>query len=218
MRSAVELALALGLLITPGLARAQTCHHGVVHEGWIVWETESSGATLLAPAGSIESMEGGVLEDGAIVRHAAAAAVHLRTRQRVDGALRPPLVAGPQRITLATPRGEPVTFEPHLDGPIERHVGYSRTAGVDRAARRWLDGACGSAVGVPLYVEADGPIELAGTLSPPSARRQALLWLGGAVLLVVSLGGALAYRRLHERAAVERADALLEERYRRLED
>lgn len=215
MRSAAELALAL-VALAPGLAHAETCHHGVVQDDTIVWETRSTAATLLSPI-SVDSIEGGTIEDAAIVPRASSTMVRVRTRQPIGQALQPPLVRGPQRITLASPSGEPVAFEPRLDGPIERHVGYSASAGIERADRRRIDLACGRAAGIPLYVHAEAPLELAGTLSRPEKRQRALLWIGGVLLVAAGIGGVLSYRRVRDRAAAERAEALLEERYRALD-
>jgi hypothetical protein len=124
---------------------------------------------------------------------------------------------GAQRITLSSPGGDPVAFEPDVDGPIERHVGYATTPGLDREARRRLDAICGETEGVPLYVGAERPIELRGALASPSERRQTLLLVGGVLLLALGAGGGIAYRRLRDRATAEAAEAILEERYRALE-
>jgi hypothetical protein len=219
MRSVTErlsLAIVIASAVAPGLGHAQACHHGVVGDDAIAWETRTGAGALVSGESSVESIEGGSLERGAI-RPQGGSTVRVRTRQAIDGTLRPPLVRGPQRITLSSAGGEPVTFEPHVDGPLERHVGYTTTGGLDRAARRQIDDVCGRAEGIPLYVEAAGPIVIEGALSRPSERRETLLWVGGALLLTAGVGGGMAYRRLRDRAAVEQADALLEERYRALD-
>lgn len=214
MRSELAIAMVIGVAAMPGLASAQTCHHGVVDGDVIEWETRTVSAALLSPPRGLELIEGGSLEDGEL---RSPSTMRLRTRQPFDGVLRPPLVRGAQRITLSSPSGEPVAFEPDVGGPIERHVGYAATPGLEREARRRLDVACGEVEGVPLYVDAARSVELRGALASPSERRQTLLWVGGLLLLALSVGGGIAYRRVRDRAAVERADALLEERYRALE-
>jgi len=208
------MAMVIGVAAMPGLAHAQTCHHGVVDGDTIEWETRTVSAALLSPPRGLESIEGGSLEDGEL---RSPSTMRLRTRQSFDGVLRPPLVRGAQRITLASPSGQPMAFEPDVDGALERHIGYATTPGLEREARRRLDEVCGEVEGVPLYVDAARPVELRGALASPSARRQTLLWVGGLLLLALSVGGGIAYRRMRDRAAAERAEALLEERYRALE-
>lgn len=229
----LEVLLALATVITlaiPGAARAQACHHGVVEDGVIRWRTTLAQAGSLVgplPADvSVESIEGGVarLEGGRLAGVSAEGPgpIVLVTRQAIGDAeevvLRPPLVSAPQRIMLTAREGGRTSFAPALDGPVERHVGYHASPEIDGGTRAWLDGWCGPRErSVATYVRDVGYDDLRGAVVRDTERRGSLLWIGWLVLGLGAVGGVVAWRRLAARAAIERADVVIEERFRSLE-
>ncbi|UJR84575.1 hypothetical protein [Sandaracinus amylolyticus] len=209
-------------------ASAQVCHRGDVDADAITWRTTMVGSAPLVgplpPDLSVVSIEGGALSRGRdrIDATAGAPEVVLVTRQSIDThdptvVLRPPLVTSAQRIVLASHEGGRISFAPTLEGPIERHVGHHRSSGIDDPTRAHLDAWCGPRDrDVPTYLRALSWDDVRGELVRAEARRGSLLWIGWLVLAVGAIAGAIGYRRLAARAQVERADAVIESRFRTL--
>ncbi|AKF03046.1 hypothetical protein DB32_000195 [Sandaracinus amylolyticus] len=194
----------------------------------ITWRTTMVGSASLVgplpPDVSVVSIEGGALspERDRIEATPGAREVVLITRQSIDArddvlVLRPPLVTSAQRIVIAARDGDRVSFAPALDGPIERHVGHHSSTGIDDPTRAHLDAWCGSrGRGVPTYVRALSWDDVRGELVRAEERRGSLLWIGWLVLGAGVIAGAIGYRRLAARAQIERADAVIESRFRTL--
>lgn len=133
--------------------------------------------------------------------------------------LHPPLLLGPQRIVLGARNGERVDFVPVLDGPIQRHVGHHASRGIDPRTRAALDRACGARERMrATYVRDVTYDELEGEIVRAEDRRAPLMWTGGLLLLFGALAAVIAYRRLEARAQIEHADALIDQRFRALEN
>lgn len=228
-----ELALAVFAIVcasTSVRASAQACHEGRVDGDGIRWRT-----TILVPSARIaplssdvalESVEGGTAryEGGRLVGIDASGGgepVVLVTSQSIHGnaiTLHPALVDAPQRIVLTSRDGERIGFVPALDGPIERHVGFNSARDIDGQTRAQLDAWCGPHErAVPTFVRDVREGDLRGDLVRASEQRGSLLWIGWLVLAFGVIGGLLGYRRLSARAQLERADAVIEGRFRHLE-
>jgi hypothetical protein len=137
---------------------------------------------------------------------------------RGDVVLRPPFALGKavQRVTLSSPEG--LTFRVSDALPIERRIGSTVGADVDRDARRATDRTLGDADGrlgaERLYLRASPALVDAGgvrgeLLLAPAKRRGLALAVGAAFAALLALGSAL-YRRFARAAELERAEAILE--------
>lgn len=210
-------------------ASAQVCHEGRLDGSVMYWHSTYFGdASFVGPLpsdltlvgidhGNIREEHGhmvGVIKTGANP-------VVITTRQPIsedEGALHPPLTSLPQRIILVSESGSSVVFAPLLEGPITRHVGYHASRGIDEHTRAELDLWCGSYErGVPIYVRDIGYSALQGQIIRPEERGNYFLRFGWIVLVMGAIGAFLFYRRLMAQAQIERAEALIEGRFRALE-
>ncbi len=221
-----QLAIFLALLLAAAQASADdACHDGVIEEGAIRWVSSmrAGAEPIVVPRElEIERIEGGRLGADSTVVAPQGSRVRVVSRQRLldrgHVTLRVPRSRGAQRITLAAGR-ERVRFEPELDGPLTRHVGYITTAAMSAGTRERLERRCGAPPSRSLSIFATGDeARLRGAISTRSERRAPFAWLGGALLLVGLIAGAFVYRAFGRRAAIEHADALIRERFGELED
>lgn len=233
MRSFIgSAALVIGLitLVDPSSACAQVCHRGTISETSTRWETMFFGpATFVGPLPSdvtVERVEGGTLVTDARgvvgVERSSPEAILLVTRQTMGGepmSLHPPLVPGAQRVVLTTESHELVAFTPEHGSAVEGYVGYHASSTIGEDQRRLLDSICGpGARGAPLYVDASSYDDLRGRIASGADRRNAVLAITAMVLAAGLVVGVLAYRRLATRAQVEHVDALLDRRFRELDE
>ena len=208
---------------------AQVCHRGAVGDTGVLWESTFFGpATFVGPLPDdvvIERVDGGTLVTDARgtvgVDRAGGGLIVLVTRQTASelATLHPPLVATPQRVLLTTDSHELVAFTADERSGVDGYVGYAASAGIGERARRVLDEVCGpSDRAARIYVEASSYDELRGRVVRASDRRDAMAAIMGSVLIAGLVIGVLAYRRLAGLARLEQADALLDRRFRELED
>jgi hypothetical protein len=126
-------------------------------------------------------------------------------------------VHGAQVVTLRAATGEPISFAPDATSSIERRIGHLASRGLDRQTVAVLAGHCDASAAGAIFVEPSGWSELRGTVTRTSDHRRQLTWIASVVLLVATIGGALGYRRLAARAELERAEALIAERFGRID-
>jgi hypothetical protein len=225
VRALVFASIAALVAATPALAE-DACHDGVIEGDVIRWTSYVAvgrDPVVVPRELEIERIEGGRIgPDSTLAASPGIARVRVTSRQPIADrrhvVLRVPRAHGPQRITLAAGH-ERVRFEPELDGPLERHVGYATTSGVTERDRRSLELECGAAPArsLSIFVGA-GELPLRGAITTITDRRVPFAWLGGAVLVLGLVVGGAAYRRFGRRAELERADALIEARFAELDE
>lgn len=229
IRSAsVALVVAVAMGASP--AAAQVCMRGTLGDGFTRWETTSYAAVsfveALAPDMEVERIDGGALvtSDGRVIGlapsagHAGPTTLVVRQTTTDDAQLRPPLVRGPQRLSVSASDHGLLAFTPEAGSSIESYVGYHASAGFDERQRETLDTVCGASDrAIRIYVDAASRDAVRGRLVRGSDRGETLLWLAAAVLVLSLILGVVAYRRLTGRAQVEYADAMLEKRFREID-
>lgn len=223
MRSRADACALIAVLLSaaPAAAQEASCHDGVAYEGGIRWRShlpiDGTSAPVVVPRElEVEHIDGGYVDErSVIIPTSALGGVVVVARQpvadRADVTLRPPFTAGPQRITLDVP------FAPRVDGPIARELGYFAAPGVTREQRRFLAWRCGEAPrgSTVLYVQAERP---RGAWRSREERTSGVLFVGAALLAVALVAGALLYRAFGRRAALERAELILNQRFDALEE